>query len=201
MVSKSQCYCCSMSRSGTTLGGPCTVPFHGTTWKDHAWSYSAEDHSLDLLFSGFAFDRWWVIIDDHKRERKEELEGAFSYVWRTGFPSPSALTAMSRDSAACTCAGLGPFWLEGSVHSFHMLKGMARRTKPWRMKVVTFDSFRGKGAVGSRAGWQQQEKGKKKKGWNALFPQVIWSEPQEHRVLDVTPGFDRVFLAFLEETA
>lgn len=48
-----------------------------------------------------------MIIDDQKRERKGELEGAFSYVWRTGFPSPSALTAMSRGSAACTCAGLG----------------------------------------------------------------------------------------------
>lgn len=88
------------------LQGPCTVPFQGRTWKDQAWSYSAEDHRLDLLFSGIAFDRCWMIIDDHKRKRKAELEGAFSYAWWTGLPSPLALTAMNGGSSACARAGL-----------------------------------------------------------------------------------------------
>lgn len=48
-----------------------------------------------------------MIIDDRKRDRKGELEGAFSSAWGgTGFPSPLALTAMKSGSAASALAGL-----------------------------------------------------------------------------------------------
>lgn len=135
-----------------------------------------------------------MITDDQKRERKGGLEGAFSYVCRAVFPSPLAHVTMSSDCAAF--AWVGSCWLDSSLHSFYAFKWMAQHVKPWRIKVVTFDSFQGKGDVGSRLA----ATGKiKNHGQNTLFPQAIWSQPLERRELGVTPVLGRAFSVFLEE--